>query len=218
MQQWRHVVPYYALSAILFYVSIILLSRWSIVPSPETLIALLQSWYATYGWWALFVSSVIETIVYVGLYFPGSVIIGTMVVLSGGGGVVLGQVALVVGAATIVGCGVSYVIGHMRVILSSAREPTQPALTWRSFLLVHLHPNAVALWYARAGWHGQAFWRYLPLTFMITVIWSWTFWMTISQFVVSPATRFDEGTVVVVALGLWVLLETAIKYYRLSRH
>lgn len=216
MQQWRQVIPYYALSGVLFYGGVSFLSWWGIVPAPETLVALLQSWYVAYGWWALFVSSVIETIVYVGLYFPGSIIIGMTVVMSGGGPVVLGKVAIVVGAATVVGCAMSYLIGRTGVMVSASYGQTALVVTWRSFVLVHLHPNAVALWYARAGWHGQVLWRYLPCTFVIMVAWSWTFWMAVDQLVVIPAAAFDERTVVVVALVLWVLLETAIKYYRLS--
>lgn len=219
MQHWRSLIPYFPLSVITFFGVLVALTELGVIASPATIVEYLSSWYETYGLWGLFVSSLLEAIAYIGLYFPGSVVILLLFLASGGSFVAIASIASVVGIATGFGCVLSYALGRARVALphwltrrltTDTPVRTAPLI----YVLLHWHPNAIALWFFKAGFERRSVYVQSLLTPLIMGSWSFVFWSSVQLFMVEPTATVDETTLIVSVLILWLVLDVAIKYYR----
>ncbi len=77
-------IPKLPLSALIFCLTFFVLVALNLIPSPEEIVLFLESLYYKYGLVGVFISSFLEGLVYLGLYFPGSLILVLAVILSDG--------------------------------------------------------------------------------------------------------------------------------------
>ena len=75
-------IPKLPLTALIFYLVVFLLWNIKLIPPPIEVLSFLENLVDTYGFIGLAMASFLEGIVYLGLYFPGSVIIAITVIFS----------------------------------------------------------------------------------------------------------------------------------------
>ena len=113
-------IPKLPLSALIFYLSVLMLWRLGFIPSPTEIFNLLEDLYQIYGLPGLAAASFLEGIVYLGLYFPGSFVVALAVFLTDGSfGAFLLLSTLVAFVLTITST-INYILG--RFILADNRQ------------------------------------------------------------------------------------------------
>lgn len=140
-------IPWLPLSALLFYLAVLLLWQLSIIPSPAGIVVFLENLYEDYGLIGLFIASFLEGIVYLGLYFPGSFIIVLSVILADGSFISLFLISAVVATAITFTSVTNYLIG-MNIRL---KDRNVKKIASKGLFLSMLHPNSLAFYFFNDG-------------------------------------------------------------------
>jgi membrane protein DedA with SNARE-associated domain len=176
-------LPLFAIAAFgLFYIVWALLD----LPPKEEVVRLAEIYFDRYGLITVFVCALIESVLFAGWYFPGSLVIVLGVVFAGDD---TGQLFGVY-AVTTLGFILSYIInffvgahGWYRLfMLVGLREPLENAQTQlaqygtRAIFLTYWHPNLGALTSTAAGILRIPFMQFLRYSIAATIIWNamWT--------------------------------------------
>lgn len=156
-------IPKLPLSALLFYVSIVILWQVGLIPSPAGILDILEGLYRTYGLPGLFAASFLEGIVYFGLYFPGSFVVALAVILSDGTFPALMAISGTVALALSVTAVINYSLGRRILANRLNREllVEEKRIISRGLFLAMLHPNALAFYFFNAGIQKHKFWKVL---------------------------------------------------------
>lgn len=158
-----HKIPKLPLSALIFYVSVIILWKAGYIPSPRGILLFLEGLYTSYGLPGLFIASFLEGIVYFGLYFPGSFIVALAVILSDGTFKSLLPISLVVATALTITSIINYTLG--RKILSNELDKKvlkeKKQVVSKSLIVSMLHPNILAFYFFNSGMKKQNFLKVL---------------------------------------------------------
>lgn len=145
-------IPKLPLSALIFYLVILLLWRIGLIPSPNNILTVLENLYTSFGLMGLFIASFLEGIVYLGLYFPGSVIVALAVILSNGSFISLLSISLVVALALTLTATINYFLGRK---FSSKFEKDyflkERKIASKGFFISMLHPNILAFYFFNSG-------------------------------------------------------------------
>lgn len=156
-------IPKLPLSALIFYVSVVILWKFEYIPNPSDIFLFLENLYYSYGLTGLFIASFLEGIVYFGLYFPGSFIVALAVILSDGTFQSLLFISLIVATALTITSSINYILG--KKILSNKLNKEllhEKKLIFSKGLLVSmLHPNALAFYFFNSGIKKQNFLKIL---------------------------------------------------------
>ena len=194
-------IPLLPVSALLFYLIVLLLWKLSIIPSPSGIVVFLENLYNNYGLIGLFIASFLEGIVYLGLYFPGSFIIALAVIISDGSSSTLLMISLVVALALTITSMINYILGIN--IKTNKKEIRKIAS--KGLFLSMLHPNALAFYFFSAGIKKQNPLKIIfvplimiPYGFILAVIFS-IFRETIRNSIESPY-------VMITLILLWLAL------------
>ncbi len=156
-------IPKLPLSALIFYISIIILWKFGYIPSPSNILLFLENLYQSYGLTGLFISSFLEGIVYLGLYFPGSFIVALAVILSDGTFKSLLSISLVVAIALTITSIINYTLGKKILANKFNKElllEKRPIFS-KGLLISMLHPNALAFYFFNSGIKKQNFLKVL---------------------------------------------------------
>ena len=152
MKKFLAKIPLLPLSALIFYLTILLLWKIGIILSPEGIVTLLENLYENYGLMGLFISAFLEGIVYLGLYFPGSFIIALSVILSDGKISSFFVISLVVTLALILTSIINYILGRYIVSKNKKEEGvSKKKLSPKGLWWSMLHPNLLAFYFFHAG-------------------------------------------------------------------
>jgi len=146
-------IPKLPLSALIFYLFAFILWRSNLIPSPLEIINFLESLYNSYGLVALFIASLLEGLVYVGLYFAGSTIIGFIVIFSDGSFITLLSISLIVALSLTITSVINYVFGRHIISrpLKETGEIKKKRKMSKGLILSSLHPNALAFYFFNLG-------------------------------------------------------------------
>jgi len=146
-------IPKLPLSALIFYLFAFILWRSNLIPSPLEIINFLESLYNSYGLVALFIASLLEGLVYVGLYFAGSTIIGFIVIFSDGSFITLLIISLIVALSLTITSVINYVFGRHIISrpLKETGEIKKKRKMSKGLILSSLHPNALAFYFFNLG-------------------------------------------------------------------
>jgi hypothetical protein len=162
-------VPILPLSALLFYLTAVILWQLGIIPSPMELFTFLESLYDTYGLIGLFIGSFLEGIVYFGLYFPGGFIVALAVILSDGAFFTLLILSLLVATAITITSIINYSLG--RKIIKGKLNPELPLpqkrLFSKGFLFSFLHPTILAFYFFNLGIKKENGWKIALVPFIM---------------------------------------------------
>ena len=156
-------IPKLPLSALIFYVSTIILWKFGYIPNPSNILLLLENLYKSYGLIGLFIASFLEGIVYFGLYFPGSFIVALAVILSDGTFKSFLSISLIVAIALTITSLINYTLGKKILANRLNKElvlEKKPIFSKGLFASM-LHPNALAFYFFNSGIKKQNFLKIL---------------------------------------------------------
>lgn len=161
-------IPILPLSALAFYLSVVILWKLGYIPSPSEILVFLENLYALHGLAGLFVASALEGVVYLGLYFPGSFIVALAVILSDGGLFSLLQISLVVATALTITSIINYILGSLVSSggIHNGSSDRRSSVFSKGLLVSALHPNALAFYFFHLGLKKQSFYK----IFLVPVI------------------------------------------------
>lgn len=139
-------IPWFPLSALIFFLSIWLLITLHIIPSPLLIIERLITLYEQIGWPAMFISSFIEATPYLGLYIPGSMVPLVAIIACDGSFLDLFLISFVVTMAITLASIINYFLGRLYPRLARKQNTSKKGL-----LFSMLHPNSLAFYMLYAG-------------------------------------------------------------------
>jgi len=148
-------IPLLPLSALIFYVCLFILWTINIIPPPSEIFLFLENLYLSYGLTGLFLASVLEGIVYFGLYFPGSFIVALSVFLSDGTFISLISISLVVSLALTITSTINYFLGRQIVSRKGKHFNQKSKVASKGFFISVLHPNFLAFYFFNEGIEKQ---------------------------------------------------------------
>ena len=141
------------LSALAVLCLLSLLISAGVIPDGFRMLELLNEQFASYFFLMIFIIILLESIVYVGFYFPGQFFAVMLVVLSGPGkGDMLLLTVCMVIAATI-GSAINYLLGRKLASPDTREQKTR----LRHMLLAMVHMNSLAFYMFNLGARGGRF-------------------------------------------------------------
>lgn len=159
MKQQFQKIPKLPLSALIFYLSVLVLWKLDFISSPAHILVLLENLYSSYGLIGLFAASFLEGIVYFGLYFPGSFIVALAVIISDGTFKSLTMISLVVAFTLTLTSIINYILGRS-ISASYAKRKNiteEKSILSKGLIVSMLHPNALAFYFFNSGIKKQSF-------------------------------------------------------------
>lgn len=216
----RRVVRVSAFPILTFLVlaAYVLLYRLLGLPSPDELVRLSESYYARYGYWVVLVGALIEGVILVNWYFPGSYIILLGVVFSKNGTL---NPFLVVGLATLaffLAYLFEYAIGRygwyavlLRFGLKSPLQRMRERILQhgpRLIFVTYIHPNIGALAATSCGILQIPIVTFLVYSALALVFWN-TLWGVLTYFAGSVILELTNNALLIPIVLLWVLFSIA---------
>lgn len=161
-------IPKVPLGALIFYLITYFLWQINIIPAPSQALVFLENLYGKYGLFGLSIATVLEGTVYLGLYFPGSVIIALSVFLSNGSFISLFTISIVVAITLTITSIVNYWLGRYIVSKEEAKKESllkKSKKASKGLIVSMLHPNLLAFYFFNAGLERQKFEKiiYVPI-------------------------------------------------------
>jgi len=150
-------IPLLPISALLFYLLILILWIVRIIPDYTAILQFLEGLYNSYGLLGLFIASFLEGVVYLGLYFPGSVIIALSVILSNGSFLELLIISLIVALALTLTSIINYLLGKS----ISKKKVKENKKFSKGIIFSIIHPNVLAFYFFNLGIKKNGFWKVL---------------------------------------------------------
>lgn len=212
----KRVLKTLALPLIFLAALISLLALWRIfqLPQEAELFRIIRSYFERYGFLTVFISAIVEGMLLLGWYYPGSIVVFLGVIFAGRN---VMQVIAVVGIATI-GFFIAYVFDYLlgkygwyRLLLAfGLREPIENAkqrLTRygaNTILVGYFHPNFGALIATAAGILSYPFRTFLIYSLVAVIFWD-TFWGTLAYFLSEAALYILGIRFAIIAIVVWIL-------------
>ncbi len=169
---WKE-IPKLPLTALVFYLFIVLLWNLQVIPSPSEIIIFLESLYIEYGKLGLFIAAFLEGIVYLGLYFPGSFIIALVIFVSEGSFNSILSIAFIVTLAWTITCIIDYLLGRLipfkRKVVSNSKKLS------KGFIFSFFHQNILAFYFFNEGIEKKNPWK---LLIVFPIMFIWVFFLT----------------------------------------
>jgi len=207
-------IPLVPLSALIFYLLVLLFWKFGAIPSPAEIFDKLEILYEQNGSLGLFVSTILEGLVYVGLYFPGSSIIALSVILSDGSFLSLLGISIVVASSLTLTSLTNYLLGRRFAKKSKGKvNRAEKHMNTRGLLLSSLHPNALAFYFFKLGVDGKSF---KEIIYVPAIMIPYGFVLALVLYLLrSPIQGAIEAPgKIVIILVVWVLISTFLNYKR----
>jgi membrane protein DedA with SNARE-associated domain len=213
-----------------FAIIAVLAIVWKLLdlPSDAELVSIVREWLEKYGLLIILFGSLIETILFVGFYFPGSVIIFLGVGLAPDPLSALLAV-LAVSAGMLCGYTVNYILGKygwykiflklgMKNGIENARMKMQKNEI-RYIFYTYWNPGLAAFTSTAAGILRLPFKRFLVLMVLAILLWN-TFWGVIVYSLGESALALLDFKLVLKVIAVWILFEIGLliwkKYFKRS--
>jgi membrane-associated protein len=132
------------LSGLVVYSAILLLGKLQLIPDPAASLQGLSGLYAEWSFLLLFLVILVESIVYVGFYFPGQLFAVLLVLLNDFSWFNLIMLTLVSIVAVTISAGINYRLGSLRTL-------EKKEFRLKGLLLAMLHINLLALYMFQLG-------------------------------------------------------------------
>lgn len=213
----------------LFWCAVVLTlgAVWLILdlPTDQEIQQIVTDWIGTYGLPLVFVGSFIEALLFVGIYFPGSLIIFLGVGLAPTPAHAVLAV-LCITAGMFLGYNTNYAMGKygwyrvfmklgMRASLEKAEFKMKQNDT-RYILYTYWHPGLAAFTSTAAGILKTRYRRFAFLSFGALFIWN-TIWGVVVYQIGESALRIMDFKVIISVFASWILFELGLFFYRKYR-
>lgn len=190
------------------------------LPSEEEVLSATKEYFDRYGIMIVFISAIVEGIIMVGWYFPGSSVIFLGVIFAGGD---IAKIIAVISAVT-AGLFISYVINFLLgkygwyklLVRFGVSEPLQKAgqrvekYGLNAAFGTFWHPNLAALTSTAAGILQVSIKKFLLYALLATIVWN-IFWGTLVSYLGEKAMTLVGVRFVLAFVGLWVIFNLIIK-------
>lgn len=210
---------------VVFYVGFLILVRRSF-PTSEELLSSVSSFYGNWGYEIVFIASLVEALILINLFVPGTVAVGLGAVFARVGelDLTIGIILAVFGA--LLGYILDYCLGFFglsKVIESLGfKRSLEKSIRFlqissiRSFSLAFIHPNIGAIASFAAGSLKMNFTKFLTLSSLSTIAW-YSLWgilgFALGEVFLKVLTKY-AFVLLIFILSVWIL---AIVYGRLGR-
>ena len=148
--KFRFILP---LSALLVLIVFSVLVEYQLIPSGLSLLELMQNRFSEHLFILLAVIILLESIVYIGFYFPGQFFAVVLVVLAKPDWQDFAYLTLAMVCAATIGSAINYLLG--RYTTKVQPEQTNPSM--RALLLAMVHINSLAFFMFAQGAKSQSF-------------------------------------------------------------
>lgn len=209
-------IPRLPLSALIFYIFLLVLWTVNIIPEPKGILEFLESLYNSYGFIGLFIASFLEGIVYLGLYFPGSFIIALSVLLSDGKFISLLTISLIVALALTLTSIINYILGKYVFYKEFRHKTEHKKVASKGLFFSILHPNLLAFYYFNSGIEKQS-----PLRIALVPILMIPYGLLFAYFLYLLKGAFRKAIeipyVMLVLILIWIILAFIFEHRRQLR-
>ena len=198
-------------------VAVSLFFVWKIfnLPPQEKLIEIARSYFDAYGLITIFISSILEGVLLVGWYYPGSLVIFLGVIFAGHDAVRVTEVISVVTAGFFIAYALNFSLGKygwdrglLVLGLREALERAQRRLAnygLRVIFLTYWHPNLAGLTSTAAGILHIPFKKFFFYSCISAILWN-IFWGSLVYFLGEQALTLIGFRFVLIILGIWILV------------
>ena len=161
-------IPILPLSALIFYLLLIILWNIHLIPSPKELFELLENFYEHYRLLGLVMATFLEGIAYICLYVPGAFIIALAVFFSDKSFLSFVNISVIITITLTLASFINYHIGRYicsRNFHNKKDLINESEMLSRGFIVSMLHPNLLAFYFLNAGLEKRNFRQifYIPL-------------------------------------------------------
>ena len=146
--KYNSIIP---LSALIFYFVAFLLWNFGLIPSPDMIIEWIDKYYEIYSLPFLFLVILIESIVYLGFYFPGQFLAVTLVILSEGSFLELITLSFISILAVTISAFINYYLGYYGIGSLKNSKTNTSDLNIKNLLISMIHINFLALYVYKKG-------------------------------------------------------------------
>lgn len=205
------------ISAFLFYLFLLFLIYLELIPTLPEIFSFLKGLYHSYGLWGLFIASFLEGLAYVGLYFPGSLIIMVAAMFSGGSFYDFIIISVVVMFALFLSSLFNFYFGKYS-FFNKFLKPNEikkhkiKKLSNKGFFLSFLHPNSLGFYFYTLGARNKSLLKILfvpiimiPYGFLLAYLF-FTFRSVLEKQVENPYTM-------VIMISIWLIIAMSLNYF-----
>lgn len=213
MQSYLKIV---ALPLTLFIIFLIFFLIWKIsgLPNEKELTETAKEYFEKYGLITVFVSAILEGMLLVGLYYPGSLVIFLGVIFAGDDIMRVTETVIVVTAGLYIAYLISFMLGkygwHKLLLAFGMEEQIENAkkrLTkygLGAIMLCYWHPNLAAVTATAAGTLDYSLRKFLFYSTVSVVLWS-TFWGTVAYFMGEAALALMGLRFALIVIIVWII-------------
>ena len=204
-------LPWLALAALCFYVLVFILTVTHVLPPIRTSLELLENLHAKIGFIGFFIAALIEGIVYLGLYFPGTTFIVLGIILLTGGYIKIIFATLSVTVALTLATIINYYFGK-RISRKKSRplEHFEKKSPSKWFLFAFLHPDAMAFYFFNRGIRNHS-----PLQMILVPLVIFPYMLIVFTIIYSVKEYFrslaEKPYLFFILILLWVIIEFALR-------
>lgn len=220
IKEIKYRIPVIPFSALCFFSLAIILWKLEWIPNPKEIVYLLENLYIRYGYFGLVLATFIESIVYLGFYFPGSVIIALAVFFSDGSFTSLLTISILVAITLTVTSTINYLFGKYIsrndfLDLDKDKIIKESKLFSKGLLLSMLHPNFLAFYFFNAGLKRHNFKKiiFVPI-FMIP--YGYLFGFLLSRFSKVARQGLESTSFLITAIFIWIVVSFVIENRRIK--
>lgn len=216
MRKFLYKIPLLPLSALLFYLSVLMLWKIGILPPPVDIVIILENLYTRYGLIGLSIATFLEGIVYLGLYFPGSFIILLSVILSDGSISSFLIISLVVAVTLTLTSIINYVLG--RYIIYKERKSKivlNKKVSSKGLLAAMIHPNLLAFYFFHSGIKQQNPRKILLVPFLM-IIYGFVYCLIIYSAKNWFRAAIENPAIMITLIALWIIISFVINFLHKS--
>lgn len=210
----------------LFWFSVVssLAIVWRVLdlPSDTEMIAIVSSWLAAYGLYVVLVGSFIESLLFLGIYFPGSIVIFLSVALAPDVKTAIVTV-LCVSLGMVLGYLVNYLLGKygwyklfLKLGMKNGIERAHVKIQTNDIRYVfytYWNPGLAAFTSTAAGILNVRYKRFGLLSVAAILFWN-TFWGILVYSLGESALMLLDFTVVLKIAAIWILFEIVLQFWK----
>jgi membrane protein DedA with SNARE-associated domain len=211
-------VPILPLTAFVFYLLVLSLWQIGLIPGPVEILHFLEDLYNKYGYFGLTLATFLESIAYLGLYFPGSAIIALAVFLSDGSFITLLTISVIVAATLTVTATINYLLGRYvsRNHLFEEEALNKSVKISKGLISSMLHPNLLAFYFFNAGLERHNFKKifFVPI-FMIP--YGYIFGFVLSRFSKVAKQSLESPGFLITLILIWLTTAYIVEAKRIKK-
>lgn len=200
-------------SAILVYFTILFIYQKLNLPTPEEIISWTRNYYVEYGYWVVLIGALMEGLLFVNWYLPGSIVVALGVVLARGTELNIFLMLILVITGFFTTGLLNYAFGRfgwyhvfIKLGLNQPLEKVKSKVENKGLKILfttYVHPNFGALAATSAGILRMDFKKFVLYSFISITLWN-SFWTLL--FYWFGSVLLDNMNMLIIAGGIFVYI------------